>query len=161
MIIHRTETRKARVGVGGRIRCTLLTALALLIPGVVAAQLLPDAPAGKFRLPVFDEETGYRVWEIRGEEAQFKSEFEVEVTDMELRVFRDGVHVESTVSSPFAHIFPAARRAFGGGAIRVEAPAYTIEGEDWVWDGGGSGSSIRLNRAVRVVFHEPVDSLLR
>ena len=123
------------------------------------AQLTPDTPLQQFRLPIFDEETGYRVWEIDGAQAHYQSASEIEVTTMRLRIFEEGVRVVTEITSPHAHLFPSAKRAFGKSAIRVEAPQYILTGEDWTWD--GEESVVTVNRSARVEFHESLDAFLR
>ncbi|MGE9294293.1 MAG: hypothetical protein ACQKBW_11820 [Puniceicoccales bacterium] len=150
-----------------RLSSLTLTLCALCALAVASAwaqddKMMPDAPIMKFRLPGFDEETGYRSWLLAGDEARVKSPEEIEVTAMVLKTFSgdDPINAQTTIQSPMAIIYPKEGIAWGTGLITIHDryDAYSIIGEDWAWH--NKEHRITINRDARVTFRESLGSII-
>lgn len=132
----------------------------LLLHPLAMGQLTPNAPVEDFRLPRFTE-AGNLAWEMLGDRGRFGEEGKVEVEGLTLRIYRDGFPpvVETTITSPLARIATEEERASGPTQLSVEGPSYSLEGEEWEWD--GANNRIHVGRNARVVFQQPLDALLR
>ena len=79
------------------------------------AQMVPDAPIEDFRLPMFDDDQGYRAWDLRGDQALYLSADRIDVIGMRLRVFAGGPEerIRMTIVSPEAHVLADRNEARG------------------------------------------------
>lgn len=134
---------------------------ALIAPLCVCAQLVPDAPVEDFSLYGFDEETGFRVWQLQGGEGRYVSEEELEVENMRLLSYEATIEqdVRLRIESPLAKMFPKQMRAMGDSGIAVIGQEFFISGEDWLYL--GKEQRLRIEQNVRVVFRTDIGSLLK
>lgn len=138
---------------------TLALASALL-PGALVAALNTDTPVKYFSLPFFDHLTGLRQWELQGESAERIGQNKVDIQGLTVRVFlpTDGVTVDTTLKSPRAVVTPDETRAEGQSAIYVQGSNFTLQGNNWKWDGRTNAISVQKN--AQVTFFEVFDYLL-
>jgi len=97
--------------------------------------LSPDSPIERFRVYGFDDESGWRAWQLEGRRAEFPGAGVVQVRDMRLRVFapKQEQSVELTIESPMARIPPSQGAVSGPDEIIVTAKGFLLGGEDWTW----------------------------
>ncbi|MDP0499370.1 MAG: hypothetical protein Q7P63_04645 [Verrucomicrobiota bacterium JB022] len=110
---------------------------ALGLAGVaLQAQLTPDAPLKNFRLPMFGE-SSYKTWEIRGDEGRYLSETQGEIKGLEMLIYsgRADLQVLGRIQTPLAIVDLKDRSAQGDSPLHMEGPGFTVDGEDWTWDG--------------------------
>ncbi len=124
------------------------------------AQMLPDAPVENFRLPRFDEETGYIKWVLRGTEGRYVSEEEFHITEMLLRVYTgtEDLIVTFEIYSPEAVMLPDESSAYGLGSLKVEGEHYSLEGSNWSWQ--GNDRLIEVRERATVTFREDMGYIL-
>ena len=117
--------------------CLSFLLLAALPPSAFSEDsgLRPDAPIERFRVYGFDDDTGWRAWQIEGSRAEFLTNGSVQVRDMRLRVFEanDAQKVDLSITSPLATMPPARDKVEGPGVIVMEARGFFLGGEGWTW----------------------------
>lgn len=123
------------------------------------AQMTPDAPIENFRLPMFGDD-GYRIWDLRGDEAIYVSADRIDVHGMRLRVFSGGPeeHVDSLIESPEARVLIDRNEARGENGIRVTGDNHEATGKEWTWERDDNRILIKSN--VRVTFDEELEGFL-
>lgn len=133
----------------------------LLAGGGLSAQMLPDTPVQNFRVPRFDDSTGFVKWVLRGESGRYVSDEEFHITQMLLRVYTgdQAVAVTAEIASPQAVMLPDESRAFGSGEISVTGPSYQINGSDWSWQ--GEERLIEVRQQARVTFRQDLGYLIQ
>lgn len=140
------------------------TARALLLSIVIAvaahAQMTPDAPIKNFKLPMFNN-AGVKVWDLRGEEAKYVSQDQVDLFTMHLKVFKnDGSGaVQLEIESPHATVYADQHLVTGSDSIRVLNDDFEITGRNYTWR--GREQSVTINENVRVVFKAPLQDMLK
>ncbi len=128
---------------------------------VLEARLAPDAPVLDFKLPMFGEKNGYKIWELRGREGRYVSEERIDVVGMELRLFsgKADIKVHTTIESPAATMLVSKSQALGKSEIKITGNQFQIEGEDWKWV--GSSRTITVDKNVRVSFQQRLAGILK
>ncbi len=124
------------------------------------AQMVPDAPIEDFRLPMFDDDQGYRAWDLRGDQALYLSADRIDVIGMRLRVFAGGPEerIRMTIVSPEAHVLADRNEARGEDGILVTGDNYRAEGTTWTWE--RDNDRVRISGDVRVTFREEFEGFL-
>ena len=132
-------------------------AAAILIAG---AQLMPDAPVSNFRLPMFGED-GFPEWDLRGEEARYVDEKQVDLNGMKLSVYDDlqPGRVETVIVSPSAVFLIEENRLVGNDSIRVDGDNFQVLGDIWRWI--GDEKSVEIDGNVKVTFFEELTGILQ
>lgn len=123
-------------------------------------QIAPDKPIINFRLPNFTPE-GHRSWLVRGSEARFLKEGQVDITGLNLSIFSglaDG-KVETLILSPSAKVVPDDQLVRGNDSIRVINDRFEATGSDWSYSHRDQKVSIGKN--VRVVLHTQLKDILQ
>jgi hypothetical protein len=138
--------------------------LVLLLSGITAraanTQVAPNQPIVNFRLPDFTPE-GNRSWLLRGSEARYASQGQVDITGLNLTIFNglpDG-KVETLILSPTAEVRPGEMLVRGHDAIRVINDRFEATGSDWNYDHREKKVSIGKN--VHVVLHAELKAMLQ
>lgn len=143
-----------------------LTKSRLLALGTFAAtiavygQLRPDSAIEGFRLPLFDE-SGYRVWQLQGELATYKSESQINIDGMEVSQFvgNDENPEVAKLTSPQAIFHSDTTMAYGPGELHVETPSFEVIGYDWIWL--GEKKQITFNNNVKVTLYDQIGDILK
>jgi hypothetical protein len=144
-----------------------LGAAALLPPAARAAvgddhvtAVAPNAPVTDPVISTFTKE-GYRSWLLRGTQCRFVTQNQLEFTNLNLTVFVGDAsnHIDSIFLSPEATAWVDQARVSGPGTVRVITDSFDATGADWSYDHRQKKVSIR--KSVRVVFHVPLQSILR
>jgi len=139
----------------------LLALLLATSAGLAATtQIAPDKPIINFRLPAFTPE-GNRSWLVRGSEARFQKEGQVDITGLNLSIFTglpDG-KVETLILSPSAHVVPDDQLVRGEESIRVVNDRFEATGSNWIYSQRDKKVSIGKN--VRVVLHTQLKDILQ
>ncbi len=146
---HPAARRVSRLaaGVGLFAACTL------------SAQFVPDAPVENFRLPMFGD-AGHRIWDLRGAEAHFVSEDQVDVFHMHLRIFSGDAdeRVRTLIQSPEARVYIERNEARGDRSIEVTGDNYRATGRSWSWI--REENRILIQEEVEVTFFEELEGFL-
>jgi hypothetical protein len=132
-----------------------------MISLLAMGQMVPDAPIRNFRLPMFDSVSGYKKWELTGDEGKYISREEVQIRNFVLRFFSEGVPPVETirVQSPSATLHPLESSALGADQLFIRSTEYQISGKNWQWDGKKNRFVIREN--ARVFFKQDIDNWIQ
>lgn len=145
-----------------RPRHFLLSACAalLLAYGSSCGQIVLDAPIVDFRLPMFGD-SGYKIWEMHGEEGHYISAERIDVIGLTIRLFNgmEDLRIETVIESPFASMFVEAKEAAGDSELRIRGGNFSIEGKNWTWR--GHTQTIEVHESVEVIFYEKITDILR
>lgn len=138
----------------------ILATAAVVATLAVYGQLRPDTAIEGFRIPLFDE-TGYRVWQLRGELATYQSETQIKISGMHVSQFvGDEQNREvAKLTSPEAVFHFDTTTAYGPSELHVKTKAFEIIGYDWVWL--GDKKQITFNDTVKVTLFEQVGDILK
>ncbi len=142
-----------------------IVAVALLFLGGMAvfAQIKTLAPMEDFVLPKYDDETGYKLWELRGHEAAGYSEDRqiIDINEMELRTFSgNAANIRQvTIKSPLAKIDVKNSTASGPSDIYVAGPGYTVSGKNWQWY--DKEKTIEIRKDVEIVFAQEINEFIK
>ncbi len=138
--------------------------LLLLFPAFLTlgakTQISTDRPIVNFRLPSFTPE-GNRAWLVRGSEARYASQEEVDITGLNLSIFTglpDG-QVETLILSPSAQVRPGELQVRGHDTIRVINDRFEATGSEWNYNHREKKVSISKN--VHVVLHTELKAFLK
>jgi hypothetical protein len=135
-----------------------------LVPAAAAlaasTQLSTDKPVVNFRLPAFTAE-GYRAWLVRGSEARYTGDNQVDIKELTLSVFNGQADekVETLILSPVAVVHPADGVVTGPDRIRVINDQFEASGSDWRYAQKEKKVSIAKN--VRVTFRAEFKDFLK
>jgi len=123
----------------------------------VDTKILPGY-ANKFELPSFDEKTGYKEWELFGDEGNYLSDEKILVKKMRLELFDGSENLvkKFTILSDTAEIFQKTKSAGGDNELFVTGDGLYIEGKTWLWD--GINKKISIFSGVEIDFEEEKDS---
>ena len=139
----------------------LLACLGGAEPAVAAnTQIAPNRPIVNFRLPVFTPE-GNRAWMLRGTEARYPSQGQVDIKELNLSLFTgqpDG-KVETLILSPSAQVSLGELVVRGEDSIRVINDRFEATGAAWTY--AHKEKKVSINRNVRVVLHTPLNDILK
>lgn len=140
------------------------TLLLGLVPAVAAlaanTQISTDKPIINFRLPAFTSE-GYRAWLVRGSEARYAGENQIDIKELTLSVFsgRADEKVDTLILSPAAVVHPGDAVVTGPASIRVISDQFEASGTDWRYAHKEKKVSIAKN--VRVIFRAEFKDYLK
>lgn len=138
--------------------------LLMLLPvaALVAAstQISSTKPIINFSLPNFTPE-GYRSWLIRGSEARYLSQNQLEVKELTLSVFSGKADdkIETMILSPSASVLPAEAAVTGADTLRVINDDFEATGRDWRFS--HKERRVTIARNVHVVFHTELKDFLK
>jgi|SRR6478609_3607905 len=141
--------------------CFLLLFLATAgAASAASTALATDKPIVNFRVPEFTPE-GNRAWLVRGSEARYMSESQVDVKELSLSVFTgqpDG-KVETLILSPSAELRIGDLIARGHDSIRVINDHFEATGVEWVY--AHKEKKVSIARNVHVVLHTQLKDILK
>ena len=123
-------------------------------------EIATDKPIINFRLPEFTPE-GNRAWLVRGSEARYATEGQINITGLNLSIFTglpDG-KVETLILSPAALVRYTDMVAQGKDTIRVINDRFDATGTTWNYSHKEKKVSIAGN--VRVVLHTELKDILK
>jgi hypothetical protein len=123
-------------------------------------QVAPNQPIVNFRLPDFTPE-GNRSWLLRGSEARYASQGQVDITGLNLTIFTglpDG-KVETLILSPTAEVRPGEMLVRGHDTIRVINDRFEATGSDWSY--AHKDKKISITKDVHVVLHTELKAILQ
>ena len=105
-------------------------------------------------------DAGFRIWDLRGDEARFVSESHVDVLGMRLRVFsgEPDERVRTLIRSPEAQVYLERNQARGERSIRVDGDHYHATGRIWTWE--RDENRIVIREDVEVTFYEELEGFL-
>ena len=135
----------------------LLSALTLLGANT---QVASDRPIVNFRLPAFTPE-GNRSWLVRGSEARYANEDQVDILGLNLTIFTglpDG-KVETLILSPSAQVHPNETVVRGHDTIRVINDSFEATGSDWTY--AHREKRVSIGKNVHVVLHTQLKAILQ
>ncbi|MBC2605053.1 hypothetical protein [Pelagicoccus albus] len=126
----------------------------------VYGQLRPDTAIEGFRLPLFDD-SGYRIWQLRGDLATYRSETQIQIDGMKVSQFigDDENREIAELTSPEAVFHFDTTTAYGPGELHVKTGAFEVTGYDWLWL--GEQKQINFNRDVKVTLYEQIGDILK
>lgn len=133
---------------------------AATVASAAGPQLATDRPLVNFRLPAFTPE-GHRSWLVRGSEARYISETQIDVVELNLTIFTgkpDG-KVETLILSPAAEIHFADMVAKGKDTIRIINDGFEATGSDWSY--AHKEKKVSIGRNVHVVLHTQLKDILK
>jgi len=119
-----------------------------------------DQPIVNFRVPDFTPE-GNRSWLVRGTEARYIGDNQVDVKELNLTVFTgqaDG-KVETLFLSPSAEIHLEDLVARGHDTLRIINDKFEVTGADWTYS--HKEKKVSIGRNVHVVLHTQVKDILK
>ena len=119
-----------------------------------------DQPIINFRIPDFTPE-GNRAWLVRGSEARYVGDNQVDVKGLNLTVFTgqpDG-KVETLFLSPSAEIRLGDLVASGHDTIRIINDRFEVTGAEWTYS--HNEKKVSIGRNVHVVLHTQVKDILK
>lgn len=127
---------------------------------IATAQLMPDAPVSDFRLPMFGDD-GFLDWDLRGEEARFMKEEQIDLAGMRLSVYDElqPGRVETLIISPQAVFLIESNEIIGNETITVEGDNFFATGKNWRWI--GEEKSVEIDGSVKVTFSENLSGILQ
>lgn len=127
---------------------------------IATAQLMPDAPVSNFRLPMFGDD-GLLSWDLRGQEARFVKENQIDLAGMRLSVYDEiqPGRVETLIISPQAIFFIESKEIIGNETITVEGDNFFAIGDNWRWL--GDEKSVEIDGNVKVTFSENLSGILQ
>ncbi|MBI3886411.1 MAG: LPS export ABC transporter periplasmic protein LptC [Opitutae bacterium] len=144
-------------------RASLFAAF-LLLAAVPAARaqthFSTNAPIINFRLPTFTPD-GHREWLVRGSEARFASQDQVDISELTLSIFRgdDTDKVETMILAPSARVLPGESVVTGEDTIRVINDDFEVTGVKWRYEHKQKRVTIAKN--VRVTFRAELKDYLQ
>lgn len=143
----------------------LLLGATLLAAGLAFAATAPrgaSAPIRNFRLPGFTND-GFRTWLLRGSQAHYVGNHQVEVKEMTLAIFSGDAsdRLVTMILSPVATVHTADLVACGGDTIRVihYTEDFQITGRDWRYE--HKQKRVSIAKDVNVTYHAEVKDLLK
>jgi len=138
----------------------LLPFLALAGASFAANPKVSDQPIINFRVPDFTPE-GHRAWLVRGSEARYAGDNQVDVKELNLTIFTgqaDG-KVETLFLSPQAEIRLGDLTASGHDTLRIINDKFEVTGAEWTYS--HKEKKVSINRNVHVVLHTQVKDILK
>ncbi len=142
------------------IRHAVLGVLLVLPAFAASSQVAKDAPIVDFRLPAFTPD-GHRSWLVRGSEARFADQNDIDIRELTLTVFTSDAseRIETLILSPAARVHPAAAVITGDSTIRVINDDFEATGVGWRYEHREKRVSIAHN--VRVTFRAELKDYLQ
>jgi hypothetical protein len=119
-----------------------------------------DQPIINFRVPDFTPE-GNRSWLVRGSEARYIGESQVDVKELNLTVFTglpDG-KVETLFLSPQAEIHLQDLVVRGHDTLRIVNDRFEVTGADWTYS--HKEKKVSIGRNVHVILQTQVKDILK
>ena len=139
----------------------LLTFLALAGASFAASpKVASDQPIINFRVPDFTPE-GNRSWLVRGSEARYAGDNQVDVKELNLTIFTgdaDG-KIETLFLSPAAEIRLGDLVATGHDTIRIINDRFEVTGTEWTYS--HKEKKVSIGRNVHVVLHTQLKDILK
>jgi hypothetical protein len=128
-----------------------------------SSSVIANAPVKNFRLPSFNAQ-GHRTHLLRGSEARYISTTQIDVVNLHYSQFRgDGsTDTANILLAPSASVFLQERARYivrGGESMRLINDDFEATGEQWTYD--HEAQKLTLGRNVRVVFHQPLQDILK
>ena len=119
-----------------------------------------DKPIVNFRVPDFTPE-GNRAWLVRGSEARYVGDNQVDVKELNLTIFTGGADgkVETLFLSPAAEIRLDDLIARGPSSIRIINDRFEVTGSDWQYS--HKEKKVSIGRNVHVVLQTQVKDILK
>ena len=133
----------------------------IFLAAIAFGQLEPNAPIVNFKLPLFND-AGFRAWYLKGDEGLYLAGGkEVQIKNMLLQEYsgNDQDEVVGQITSQAARFQRTKLIASGPGEIQVSNDLFTLQGEDWIWQ--GLENSLTINRRVKVVIQGDIGDLIR
>ena len=140
-----------------------LLPLYLALAGAALAagtKVTSDQPIINFRVPDFTPD-GNRAWLVRGSEARYVGDNQVDVKELNLTIFTgqpDG-KIETLFLSPAAEIRLGDLIARGHDTIRIINDKFEVTGAEWTYS--HKEKKVSINRNVHVVLHTQVKDILK
>ena len=138
--------------------------LLVVLPAAAAlaatTQISTDKPIINFRLPTFTPD-GHRSWLVRGSEARFASQDQIDVKELTLSIFSSQADdkIDTMILSPTATVLPSEAVITGQDTIRVINDDFEATGSGWRYQ--HKEKSVSIARNVRVVFHAELKDFLK
>lgn len=140
------------------------TALGCGFPAISSAQssIIANAPVKNFRLPSFNEQ-GNRIRFLRGGEARYISQTQIDITDLNFAQFEGDGSTDATnlILAPSATVSMSGKDRYvlsGKESVRLITEKAEATGEDWTYD--YAGQRLILKKNVRVVFDTQLKGIL-
>jgi len=144
-------------------RFTIL--LSLLCPLLAAAAdhgVTSSAPVTNFKLSVLSD-LGYRSSLLRGSEARYISDSQIDLVGMQYTTFIEGEkgELDSTLLAPTATVFIDKNKVkvHGDEAVRLLRKGLDVTGEKWTYD--HAQKRILIEKNVHVIFHIEMKDILK
>ena len=144
-------------------RFTIL--LSLLCPLLAAADdhgVTSSAPVTNFKLSVLSD-LGYRSSLLRGSEARYISDSQIDLVGMQYTTFIEGEkgELDSTLLAPTATVFIDKNKVkvHGDENVRLLRKGLDVTGEKWTYD--HAQKRILIEKNVHVIFHIEMKDILK
>jgi lipopolysaccharide export system protein LptC len=146
------------------IRRASIFAVLLLLTAAPAARaqthFSTNAPIVNFRLPTFTPD-GHREWLVRGSEARFASQDQIDIAELTLSIFRgdESDKVETMILAPSARVTPSESVVTGENTIRVINDDFEVTGISWRYE--HKQKRVTVAKKVHVVFRAELKDYLK
>ncbi len=146
------------------IRRATIFAVLLLLAAAPAARaqthFSTNAPIVNFRLPTFTPD-GHREWLVRGSEARFANQDQVDINELTLSIFRgdDSDKVETMILAPNARVMPSESVVTGENTIRVINDEFEVTGVNWSYE--HKQKRVTVAQKVHVTFRAELKDYLK
>ncbi|KAJ8135952.1 hypothetical protein OY671_010835, partial [Metschnikowia pulcherrima] len=119
-----------------------------------------NAPIINFRSPTFTPD-GHREWLVRGSEARFASQDQVDINELTLSIFRgdDSDKVETMILAPSARVTPSESVVTGENTIRVINDDFEVTGISWRYE--HKQKRVTVAKKVHVTFRAELKDYLK
>jgi lipopolysaccharide export system protein LptC len=123
-------------------------------------QISTDKPIINFRLPTFTNE-GYRAWLVRGSEARYINQNQIDIKELTLSVFSGKADdkIATMILSPSARVMPTDSVIAGEDTIRVIDDQLEATGTGWHY--AHKEKKISITKNVRVTFRAEFKDFLK
>ena len=141
----------------------LATRYPLLATNPAPSSVIANAPVKNLRLPSFNDQ-GHRTRFLRGDEARYISNTQIDIVGLNLAEFRGDGSTEpvNLLLAPSATVFIKENNRFlvtGKETMRLIGNGIEATGENWSYDHDDRHRLI-LNKNVRVVIRAPLKGIL-
>ena len=144
-------------------RASIFAALLLLAAAPAAraqTHFSTNAPIINFRLPTFTPD-GHREWLVRGSEARFANQDQVDINELTLTIFRgdDTEKVETMILAPSARVMPSETVVTGENTIRVINDDFEVTGISWRYE--HKQKRVTISKSAHVTFRAEFKDYLK
>jgi len=140
----------------------LLSLLCPLLAAAANSGVTANAPVTNFKLTILSDE-GFRSSLLRGSEARYVSDSQIDLVGMQYSTFIEGEagELDATLLAPSATVFIDHNKVkvHGDENVRLLRKNLDVTGEEWTYD--HAQKRILIEKNVHVVFRIPMKDILK